>query len=108
VSYLLLDQENGDSPVIPRVTLGHSVEGLGESAHAGGDMADRIRMFAGYAGWSANQLEEEIERDAWVTHPASVELIFNTSPESLWQQVLRSKGWKYKILSQMPEDPSAN
>ena len=29
--------------------------------------------FAGYAGWSPGQLEDEMKRKAWVTHPASLE-----------------------------------
>jgi putative transcriptional regulator len=65
-------------------------------------------MFAGYAGWSPGQLEEEMERDAWLTHPASLELVFETDPARLWQMVLKDKGWKYKLLSQMPEDLSSN
>jgi putative transcriptional regulator len=65
-------------------------------------------MFVGYAGWSPGQLEEEMKRNAWLAHPASVELVFETSPDQLWQAVLSKKGWKYKLLSQMPEDLSMN
>jgi len=107
VSYLLLDDEDAGSLVIPRVSLGHSLEDLEEAGKID-DMAGKIRLFAGYAGWSANQLEDEIKRDAWLTHPATVELVFNRDPENLWQAVLKTKGWRYKILAQMPEDPSSN
>ena len=67
-----------------------------------------MKLFAGYAGWSPGQLEEEMKRKAWLTHPASLELIFDTDPAKLWQTILRAKGWKYKLLSQMPEDLSQN
>jgi len=67
-----------------------------------------VKMFAGYAGWSPGQLEEEMKRDAWLTHPASLELVFETEPDKLWQMILQQKGWKYKLLSQMPEDLSLN
>jgi putative transcriptional regulator len=107
LSYLMLDSKRADSNVIPRVSLGHSLEGLDESVNVE-ELAGKIRLFAGYAGWSAGQLEDEIEREAWVTHPASAELVFNKSAETLWQHVLRSKGWQYRILAQMPEDPSYN
>jgi len=41
--------------------------------------------------------------------PASLELVFETPPEQLWQMILKSKGgWKNKLLSQMPEDLSQN
>ena len=48
-------------------------------------------MFAGYAGWSPGQLEDEMKRKAWLTHPASLELVFDTAPEQLWQTILRAK-----------------
>jgi putative transcriptional regulator len=68
----------------------------------------RVKMFAGYAGWSAGQLEDEMKRGAWLTHPASVELVFDTDPQQLWRLILQQKGWKYKLLAQMPEDLSNN
>jgi putative AlgH/UPF0301 family transcriptional regulator len=49
-----------------------------------------------------------MERKAWVTHPASLDLVFDTNPDQLWQHILHSKGWQYRILSQMPEDLSRN
>ena len=49
-----------------------------------------------------------MKRKAWLTHPGSVELVFDTSPGQLWQTILCQKGWKYKLLAQMPEDLSSN
>ncbi len=68
----------------------------------------RLKLFAGYAGWSAGQLEGELERKAWLTHPATVDLVFDTDHDKLWQKVLNQKGWKYRIQAQMPYDPSVN
>ena len=62
----------------------------------------------GYAGWSSGQLEDEMKRKAWLTHPASLELVFETKPDELWQKILRKKGWQYRLLAQMPEDLSMN
>jgi len=39
-------------------------------------------------------VEDENKRDAWLTHPTSVELVFTRTGE-LWQIILREKGWKY-------------
>jgi len=96
-----------DGFVIPNLTLGHSLDELmemGESVSS----TRKIKMFAGYAGWSPGQLEDEMKRNAWLTHPASLELVFDNDPAQLWQKILRDKGWKYKLLSQMPEDLSLN
>jgi putative transcriptional regulator len=108
LSFLHADNFIPDANVFPNLSLGHSLDDLleiGESFSPG----KQVKMFAGYAGWSAGQLETEIKRKAWLTFPASLELVFETPPEQLWQKILKSKGgWKNKLLSQMPEDLSMN
>jgi putative transcriptional regulator len=49
-----------------------------------------------------------MERKAWLTYPASLDLVLETEPSNLWQKVLQSMGPKYKLLSLMPEDLSLN
>jgi putative transcriptional regulator len=68
----------------------------------------RARVFAGYAGWSAGQLEAELREDSWVLEPASPADVFHPEPGRLWQDVLRRKGRAYDMLRLMPEDPSMN
>jgi putative transcriptional regulator len=34
------------------------------------DSLRRVRVYAGYAGWGAGQLDGELEQDAWVVAPA--------------------------------------
>ena len=54
-------------------------------------------------------MESEIKSRAWLTFPASVELVFETPFKQLWPEILRKKGgWKNRLLAQMPEDPSLN
>jgi putative transcriptional regulator len=107
LSFLHADAFIPDANVLPNLSLGHSLDALMEIGESF-SVTKKIRLFAGYAGWSPGQLEDEIKRDAWLTHPASLELVFDASPAQLWQAILRQKGWKYKLLSQMPEDPSLN
>ena len=93
--------------MLPNLSLGHSLDSLldiGESLSP----TQKTKLFVGYAGWSPGQLEEEMKRKAWLTHPASLDLVFETAPDQLWQAILRQKGWKYKLLAQMPEDLSLN
>ena len=108
LSYLHTDQFLPEAGVMPNLALGHSLDDLvdiGEKFSA----AVKVRMFAGYAGWSAGQLEVEMKRKSWLTFPASMDLVFNTPPEQLWQKVLQHKGgWKNKLLAQMPENLSWN
>jgi putative transcriptional regulator len=92
---------------MPNLSLGHSLDALIELGSSFSS-TQQVKMFAGYAGWSPGQLEEEVKRDAWLTHPASIELVFNTSPDQLWKKILNRKGWQYRLLAQMPEDLSLN
>ncbi len=68
----------------------------------------RRRVFAGYAGWGAGQLESEIARDDWILEPAQNDDVFTAAPDDLWADVLRRKGGIYELVSRMPEDPSVN
>jgi putative transcriptional regulator len=107
LSFLLSDSFIPDANVMPNLSLGHSLDTLIELGESFSP-TQRVRMFAGYAGWSPGQLEDEIKRDAWLTYPASLDLVFDTTPDQLWQKILRKKGWQYRLLAQMPEDLSHN
>jgi putative transcriptional regulator len=108
LSFLHTDNFIPHADVLPNLALGHSIDELvdiGESFSAG----KKVRMFAGYAGWSPGQLDTEMKRKSWLTFPASLELVFETPPERLWQKILKSKGgWKNRLLAQTPEDLSLN
>lgn len=77
------------------------VDGLAEST-------ERRRVFAGYAGWTSGQLDEELDQGDWIAHPAVPDDVFTESPEQLWAQVLQRKGGSYALLARMPVDPSVN
>lgn len=108
LSFLHSDSFIPDANVLPNLSLGHSLDELAEVGESF-SITKKIRLFAGYAGWSGGQLEDEMKRKAWLTHPASLELIFDTPPLQLWREILiRKGGWKNKLLSQKPEDLSWN
>jgi len=108
LSYLHTSPHMFDGNVMHNLDLGVSLNSLievSESFSPGGE----IRVFAGYAGWSAGQLDEEVARESWMTHPATVELIFQAKPKDLWQTILMEKGdLKYRMLAVSPEDLSWN
>ena len=43
-----------------------------------GSGPENFLMVIGYAGWSAGQLEQELLDNAWLTSPATTEILFNT------------------------------
>jgi putative transcriptional regulator len=108
LSYLHTDSFIPDADVLPNLALGHSLDDLVEMGESFSP-TKKVRLFAGYAGWSPGQLEGEMRRKAWLTYPASLELVFEIPPDLLWQKILQDKGgWKNRLLSQMPDDLSAN
>jgi putative transcriptional regulator len=68
----------------------------------------RARVFAGYAGWSAGQLDAELEAEGWIVEPALREDVFGEEPLALWSEVLRRKGGPFAFLATIPPDPSLN
>lgn len=108
LSYLHTDSFIPEADVLPNLALGHSLDDLLELSESFSPTR-KVRMFAGYAGWSPGQLEGEMKRKSWLTFPASLDLVFETPPDELWQSILRRKGgWRNKLLAQMPEDLSWN
>jgi putative transcriptional regulator len=68
-----------------------------------------MRIFAGYAGWSPGQLDDEMQRESWMAHPASIDLVFHHKPKELWRQILLEKGdFPHRLLASSPEDLSWN
>jgi putative transcriptional regulator len=67
-----------------------------------------VRMFAGYAGWSPDQLEAELGEGAWIIVDALVTDVFTTEAEDLWHDVLQRQGGKLALLAAYPPHPSVN
>jgi putative transcriptional regulator len=107
LSYLHHDDFLPDANVLPNLNLGHSLEELVE---IGGSFSttQRIKIFAGYSGWSPGQLEDEMKRESWLTFPATSELVFHTPSEHLWRTIMKQLGWQQRLFADSPEDLSWN
>jgi putative transcriptional regulator len=68
-----------------------------------------LRVFAGYAGWSAGQLAAEIAEGAWACVPGQpADVLSAAAGPELWRSVLRRQSGRLAVLSTTPADPSAN
>jgi len=67
-----------------------------------------LRVFVGYAGWSAGQLQGEIEEGAWYVVEGLRGDPFGASPDDLWSVVLRRQGWPLSAVAVCPLDPTMN
>lgn len=90
------------------VTWGGNFEVVQQIVQGGEASPDNLRFFLGYAGWSARQLEGELDEDAWILAPGTAELVFDTDPDQLWRTALRRMGGEYAVLANFPDDPRMN
>ena len=67
-----------------------------------------LRFFLGYAGWSPDQLKDEVRKNSWYLYDPTEEILFDNASEKLWSKILKSMGKEYSIISTFPEDPSVN
>jgi putative transcriptional regulator len=82
-------KEPEDSKVIfGDVYLSSSAELLKRLA-ADAPQADApFRVYSGYAGWGAGQLDAEVAVGAWHIFPATAAAVFSARPDDLWQELL--------------------
>ena len=69
---------------------------------------EEVRIFAGYAGWGAGQLEGEIDDGSWIVVDAEPGDALSEAPDDLWRRVLRRQGGTTAWLANCPPDPTMN
>ena len=72
------------------------------------DGVDQVRVFAGYAGWGALQLESELAGDGWYVVNAEPGDAFSVDPTNLWANVLRRQRAELAKVALFPPDPRLN
>jgi putative transcriptional regulator len=66
-----------------------------------------VRIYSGYSGWSADQLESEIATGSWYLVQASPDDPFDTHVDQ-WRRVLRRQPGFLSVVSTFPDDISLN
>ena len=107
LSFLHSDNFLPEASVMPNLDLGHSLDSLVEIGESFSP-TKKVKMFAGYAGWSPGQLEEELDERAWFVVEALESDVFDSDPDGLWARVLRRQGGWLAVLARHPIDPSVN
>jgi putative transcriptional regulator len=69
---------------------------------------DGMRIFAGYAGWGAGQLEGEIAGGDWYVVPALPPDPFRADQSDLWREVMRRQPGELAWHMNRPVDPELN
>lgn len=67
-----------------------------------------MRIFAGYTGWEAGQLEGELLQGYWHRFPSTDADIFGADQEDLWRRVLRRQGGQTAWFASWTDDAELN
>lgn len=51
-----------------------------------------LRLFMGYAGWGAGQLEHELRQSAWLICEVELDIVFETDASTMWETAIRRLG----------------
>lgn len=67
-----------------------------------------VKIFSGYSGWSASQLENEVLQKVWTV--VDVYNLDYTLPNdhTLWKSIMQNLGGEYLLWANAPEDISLN
>jgi len=67
-----------------------------------------LRIFAGYAGWAAGQLQAEIAQGMWHVVAAEYADVFGTESLPMWRRVLRRQPSEVAFFATWVVDPERN
>lgn len=102
------DSALSESDILPGVFMATQKEMLEQLVH---QSETSFRVFSGYAGWGAGQLEVELEEEAWLTRAAEGRIVFSQN-QDLWQAVGREITddvlHAAMKIDHVPDDPSLN
>lgn len=99
------DFQEDSVPVQDDVFITGSIHILKEllKRKANGESDLFFRFLLGYAGWEAQQLEQEMSESCWLT--AKLEkYVFQTKPDDLWKEVVKNMGVEISQLTSVSQE----
>lgn len=97
----------GSIEIMDGIYMGGDFESLKELMRQGKVAPAQIRFFAGYSGWSAGQLKNELKQNAWIVTLGRKKFVMKEN-SNLWKNILKELGGKYSMVADFPEDPTLN
>jgi putative transcriptional regulator len=102
------DEGVGGLPLADGLFLGGDLEALATFVAADRERAlHSVRLFVGYSGWGAGQLDDELASGSWLPAPGAPELVFGEDEVATWRRVVRSIGGA-RGMADLPPDVSWN
>lgn len=107
--HTLGDEIDNSVHVVGNIYSGGSFEEIVQRAKLGLIKEKSVRFFLGYSGWAIHQLEDELDKNAWlVSDILSAESIMDTEGNSIWEKYMSLQGGKYKAFAHFPINPHFN
>ena len=67
-----------------------------------------LRIYAGYAGWSPGQLEDELAEGSWWVMPPRPGVLFASAIDGLWHDAVANGPGPTRLYATYPDDPANN
>jgi putative transcriptional regulator len=67
-----------------------------------------VQAIVGHSAWSPGQLEDEIERNTWITLDPPKDFLSHPHDLSLWKRLLSGISPYHALISQAPKNPMLN
>ena len=103
------DKQEGIKPVIDQVQWVTSREVLERMLAEGpsdGAGAATMRVYLGYSGWGAGQLDYEVKAGSWYIFDATADLVFDADPATLWRRLKDRTEQRFAFQAVSPKFPS--
>ena len=97
-------------PISSNIYLGNGEEfdAIAELIESKKINENEIKFFLGYSGWTAGQLESELNRNSWFVGNISENSILTYKEEDIWKKTLEQMSDKHRVISNFPINPTLN
>ena len=89
-------KNNNTIPITSKISISSEESIIGEF---GKNVNIKYKIFFGHSGWSAGQLEREIENGDWLLQTSNINLLFDFPSEKLWEHATKSLGININDIS---------
>ena len=97
----------GSIEIMPNLYWGGNIKHLRELITSNILTTEKVRLFGGYSGWDANQLEEELKANSWLVKDITPNEVI-TIDNNIWSNQVKQLEEEYKIWTLIPENPQLN
>lgn len=101
------DLISNSEPITEELFWSGDYEDVRQAINSGEITENEIRFYLGYSGWAENQLQNEVDDNAWIVVDEKVD-IFQDWDNNLWKQQLKNLGGEHLIWLNTPADPTMN